>query len=241
MSDDKVNFGYGIPEYTAVPWVHEHKPIRHYVLTVQSREDPKERRRREREKNHQGADDCEGNSVQDAVVALRHLHFEARQRVNEDLVSGLGHMTDYARRYLPPELPRGVGESPLDMGVEEQCWLLVQLDPAINWQFAKGEFPCTLKEPDLTGRNMLLRHVYDDKTDYSGPVKEDGCKTMFFAVAQRDKKDTSEPYGAWRCFVNFNVEFIQTDNDPKTNEQKTTRLKLIIDPDVPNEGPDSIP
>lgn len=226
MNSSNINFGYGILEATSYKWEVSEKPIRHYILTVVPNAPPAT------------PADTEGESSR-----MPHLHFKAHgYSIDKHTARGVGSMTDHARTVLGTKVPRvSLIESPFDMKVQHQSWLLVQLDPELNWQFAKGEVPCTLKVQDLRGRNILLRHVYDDGRDGEGVVLEDGCRTLFFAVVQRDKPDLSNAAEPWRCFVNFNVEFIQTDEDPVTHQLKTTRLKLIIDPDVPNEGPNSIP
>lgn len=205
MEDNAINFGYPIIDASAYEWNEQPKYIRHYILTV----DPQE---------------------------PRELIFSAFPRsTDEDTAKDLQAMTRYARSKLSSVVDRpAAAESPFDMKVRFQGWLLVQLDREVNWQFTVGEFPCTLKDPDIKGRNILLRHLDADGNEYEGPVTVDGCRTLFFAVVKRDDPDDGDGSGA-RCGVNFNVEFLQTVGGV------SSRLKLIIDPDVPNEGPESIP
>jgi len=206
MTEPSNNFGHPILEATAYGWSSDPKPIRHYILTV--------------------AQEVGGK-----------LNFQAFPKSKDvDHATDADDMGRYAAGKIgTPVGGRGVVPSPLDMSIRYQGWLLIQLDPAINWQFTKGEVPCTLKEQDLTGRNIKLRHVYDDGRWSNGPVVADDCRTIFMGVVKRAKPTgPGEPPEA-SCFINLNVEFLQEVNG------RPTRLKIIIDPDVPNEGPDSIP
>lgn len=154
-------------------------------------------------------------------------------------VGSVDEMGAYAVSQADLPRPGGVGllPSPLDLhGIKDQCWVLIRLDPAVNWQFTVGEKPCTLKDEDLKGSNISLRHVFaGDSTVHDGEVALDGCRTIFFGVVQRAKRTSSSTAGPASCFVNLNVEFLQSDSDgPK-------RLQIIVDPDVPNDGTDGFP
>lgn len=127
--------------------------------------------------------------------------------------------------------------SPYDVGVSEQCWVMVQLDPKLkNWQFTNGEFGCTTKA-EANDHNCNLRHVYPNG-DVSKPlerVQRDGCRVLYLGVAKRDKPDPSNS-ALGSEFFNFHVEFIQ-----QTPGAPERRLKVIFDPDIKNEGNHSIP
>lgn len=130
--------------------------------------------------------------------------------------------------------------TPLDFGVSKQTWVVIELDAAINWRFAQGVKACKSKEKDKDthgdgkkGHNLLLRHVYDrrveEKTD-DGKIDAEPCRIIFFGVAHRGPKYAKHLF-------NFKVEFFQ--KDLKTG--KDVVLPLVLDPDVGNEGEDSIP
>lgn len=164
------------------------------------------------------------------------LRFQAVEVSQCDAASDVANMSAYAIGQIGRSVPLPAVPSPLDIDVDRQCWLLIQLDPSKNWQFTVDQVPCTLKEEDLYGNNIYLRHVYQDsKTGEKGAVKRDGCKTIFFGVVQRGGENDCEKPEPGRCGINLNVEFIQDDGSI------TKKLKLIIDPDVPNDGGTTIP
>ncbi len=128
-------------------------------------------------------------------------------------------------------------DSPLDIPLGQPCWLLIRLDPAVNWQFAVGKVPCTLKEEDLRGDNIMLRHVYADGIKgLEGAVQFDGCQTIFLGVVHRLGSDQTTSPNPGRCRMNLNIEFFQTSDDGRD-----LRLPLIVDPDVPNDGGQAYP
>lgn len=163
------------------------------------------------------------------------LLFKVLEIKETDKVSGLEEMSSYAISKIGTR-PAGLVSSPFDIKVKQQCWLLIQLDPSKNWQFTVGQVPCTLKEEDLYGRNIHLRHVQkSSKTGEKGKISRNGCRTIFFGVVQRGPIIGEKKRDPGRCGINLNVEFIQKDG------RHTKRLQLIIDPDVPNDGGTTIP
>ncbi|PZQ59943.1 MAG: hypothetical protein DI570_15285 [Phenylobacterium zucineum] len=198
------NFGHPILEATTFSWAQNPKKIRHYILTVEQ--------------------DVAGLIQFRAVPVLP----------TQDDAPKLEDMIKYASSKIGMEVPKEFRSSPLDMKVSKQGWLLIQLDPKINWQFTKGELPCTLKVQDIRGRNVMLRHLDSKGNPFEGAVAFDDCRTIFFGVVQRDKPGTGDGSGV-SCHVNLNVEFLQIVSGQPSS------LKIIIDPDVPNEGPDAIP
>lgn len=124
---------------------------------------------------------------------------------------------------LDPQTPVGSTPSQYDMAVREPCYVVVELDPdRTNWQFENGIAALTTKD-DPTEDNWGLIHAYANGKHSAGKATRDGCRVIYFGVAQRTGWQSS--------FVNLHTEFLQA----------STRLKVIIDPDVPNEGPDIFP
>lgn len=164
--------------------------------------------------------------------AASNLEFEARNATTVD--EAAGDIADMARRaeaHADKGLPAPLMASPLDIPVGKQAWLLIRLDPEVNWQFTVGQVPCTLKNEDLSGDNVYLRHVYKgDATPWQGMVTKAGCRTIFFGVAHRAADDALSDPNPGSSFINLNVEFLQKAGG------KDVSLKLIIDPDVPNDA-----
>jgi hypothetical protein len=192
-------FGHSILETTKFRWT-EDQDIKHFVLTVLQEE------------------------------GSENLRFQAIPVPTSDAgemphAKNIDEMGAYAIGQADLPRPNEFMPSPLDLhGIDDQCWVLIRLDPAVNWQFTKGEKPCTLKKEDLRGSNISLRHVFaKDRKVYEDEVLHDGCRTIFLGVVQRAGHES--------CAVNLNIEFVQGGE----------RLQIIVDPDVPNDGNDAFP
>ena len=108
--------------------------------------------------------------------------------------------------------------SPFDMIVSDPCFIVVELAPDVkNWQFETGTAALTTKDT-ATEDNWGLVHAYADGRHSAGIATRDGCRVIYFGVAKRGAYQSS--------FVNLHTEFLQL---PK-------RLRVIFDPDVPNDG-----
>lgn len=124
-------------------------------------------------------------------------------------------------------------QGPFDIKVTQQCWIILKLDDAQpGWQFANGSLPVSTKTEGQPGDNFGLRHVATGPGGSLqvavGPVTVDGCKVVYFAVGARR---ANEPQS-----FNYHTEFLQTDD--AGNPQ---RMVVIFDPDIPDDGPGSIP
>jgi hypothetical protein len=134
-------------------------------------------------------------------------------------------------------------ESPLDMVVrDDQCWLIIELDQAINWSFARDSRACTSKhgDPDHNagkkGHNLWLRHVYKTGAVLEKTTKDDagadGCRVLFFGVAHRGHpRHNTTPHH----YFNLKIEFFQEEAN------RMLFLPVVLDPDVGNDGHDEIP
>lgn len=124
-------------------------------------------------------------------------------------------------------------QGPFDIKVTKQCWIVLMLDAdQPGWQFARGSLPVSTKTQGQPGDNFGLRHVTIGPGGLpqvaDGPVGVDGCKVVMFAVGARR---AHEPQS-----FNYHTEFLQTDD--AGNPQ---RMVVIFDPDIPDDGPGSIP
>jgi len=159
-------------------------------------------------------------------------------------VRGYKQMCDYAGNLAKQGGVRGLRSSltPIDLDVHEQCWLLIELDPDINWRFSSDYLACTTKEPEppckdqpdgpRSGFNVCLRYAYSDGTVVRFPQDANpgaNCRFIFFGVVHRDDKKGQA--------FNLFVEFYQTDDNGKTWKV----LPTVLDPDVPNDGGQGFP
>jgi hypothetical protein len=143
-----------------------------------------------------------------------------------------------------PSGPASFVGSPYDMEVSHGCWLLVQLNPLINWQFAPGGRGCTTKKK-ANSRNCLLHHVYrggvvkgpGEDLDLDVDIHSDDkkCRVLYFYVAKRGGKNGGHPSNPPGDLFNFHIEFFQVGSDGGK------RLAVIFDPDVKNNSEIPIP
>ncbi|MET0273021.1 MAG: nucleotide synthetase [Phenylobacterium sp.] len=121
-----------------------------------------------------------------------------------------------------------ITKTPFDIGVENQTFIMLELAPEINWQFARGEYGCTTKGEPTTD-NFGLWHIHRKYVE-RGPISRDGCRLVYFGLARRKGYEGQA--------FNLHVEFLQDDPDD-VSEPK--RLPVIFDPDVGNNGGFPIP
>ena len=237
MSNPHINVGHGILEVSQWAWKEDYKtkqPVKHVILTMLPVENVVE------------APETPPPTSGDAYLGY---HFNNALKCDvldispADPVEGLSGMEDYAAKVAEalPRRPEPLLPSPFDIPVQ-QGWLLIELDPDINWRFTKGQVPCTLKAQDLRGENIQLRHAYVDEFGKgqirAGAVHSEDCKVIFFGVRRRG----GAPHQAGdpdlrHCYVNLNIEFLQD----HVNSKPTRYLQLIVDPDVPNSGSSEFP
>lgn len=126
-------------------------------------------------------------------------------------------------------------ETPFDLKVGRQCWIVLELDPDLkNWQFGRGFVGCTTKGKHK-GDNFRLRHVYPDEDGASvepvkGRIRKDGCRVVYFGLARRGRRQSQ--------YFNLHTEFLQAAED---DAKKLHRMVVIFDPDVGNNGGFPIP
>lgn len=110
-------------------------------------------------------------------------------------------------------------KTPYDINVTEQCYVILLLDPRINWRFTTGGRGVTTKAFHGTD-NFGVRFATREKPDsdessvaYSNPSNHFGapadCHVLYFAVARRrhDAVPPQEGYSSKQSF-NFHMEFV---------------------------------
>ncbi|HVI34030.1 nucleotide synthetase [Phenylobacterium sp.] len=217
---------------TALPTDFSPKSIVHLILTTKERDD--DGPEPEEQKTLRGDE-----SEQLKPKWLRFYVAEPRRAPPSDP----SKIHDYALEVAGESLDRGRKEpqSPYDVFVKEQCWVLLELARDLkNWQFTRGERAITTKE-DYLDSNCALTHVSGSGAGAPGAVNEDdGCRVAYFAVVRRGTVvPGSDPPAEvpFHQYFNLHVEFIQKHKD----EDAVRRLKVIFDPDVGNTGQFPIP
>lgn len=106
---------------------------------------------------------------------------------------------------------------PLDIYVGCASYVVIELDPKLGWQFAKGRAGVTTKK-DYGDTNWGLQHVMPNGLEFGdeGPNADD-CRIVYFRVADRDEFERQH----------FRLHVVSGDQrkDP-----------VEIDPDIPNDG-----
>lgn len=117
--------------------------------------------------------------------------------------------------------PTGRDRTPYDVGVAEQCYVVIELDDECDWMFSQKYDGFQAKAGHFEGETTDLRHVHPGTGESSSShIKDDECMIIHFRV--RERKDR-EPR-----FFYCNVRLV----DRKTGHA----VEIGIDPDVPNSG-----
>lgn len=167
------------------------------------------------------------------VIASKNLTTEQKKIEVEKLekLSIEQRLVDGTPRYFTSRV-----NSPYNMPILSQCYVLIELDPSIeNWQFEVGQCSVTCKHLK-DGWDFGLFDVYPNETrepdGWVGgaeiPVKYDDCRVVYFGVAKRGPTPDSKSF-------NLHTEYLQGGLATKK------RLQVTFDPDVPNEGGPGFP
>ena len=117
-------------------------------------------------------------------------------------------------------------ETPLDLNVHgDPAFVVLQLDPTINWRFSSTEPAVSLKDGAANEFYGGLRHVLPGGVAQEAPAP--GCNMVYFTV----RPPLNPPNGHYRHGLNFHVELSQNISGGGTGI-----LPLIIDPDVGHPG-----
>lgn len=110
---------------------------------------------------------------------------------------------------------------PIDILVENPCYVVIELDPNIDWFFRTGGAGVTAKQP-YDQDNCDLMHVNGIGDVTADAPNVQGCRIVYFSVVHR-KSGVDD-----RQHFNLHVEFPQAAG--------YNSIEIIIDPDVPNNG-----
>ncbi len=110
--------------------------------------------------------------------------------------------------------------SALDILVEKRCYVVIELDEGMDWQFRMSGPGLTTKAR-YGAANGGIRYVEADGeiTGNKAP-KRPGCRILYFSVMARGSKYESQ-------YFNLHVDMAQPSGAP---------IEVSIDPDIPNNG-----
>ena len=117
-------------------------------------------------------------------------------------------------------------ESPLDINISDNCWIIFELDRNINWQFSRDSPHCLTTKLNKYSNYFNLRHVTKENIFNGGTPPGENCNFIYFAVGKKDSE-----FKNFNDAFNLHVEFLQ-----KRYDGTPQRLKLLIDPEVRNPG-----
>ena len=152
------------------------------------------------------------------------------QQVEQFIKYKIGKGSDFDS--IPKAQPFVVDPTPYDIPVRQQCFVILELDRKLKWQFAKGSSGITTKDfhgTDNFGMTFLKNKLGSSVLQFSDPLTEplitiDDCKLIYFRVGRR-RGDNQ--------LLNFHIEF-EWGDDRKF-------IQLIFDPSLPNDGGASFP
>jgi hypothetical protein len=133
--------------------------------------------------------------------------------------------------------------TPLDIIVGEICFIVIELDPTVNWEFTTESLGVTAKvnHPHFNAENGGVTYALGNKVigpndpGYSDGVPP-GCRVLYWSVLSRKKRPPipSADTDVLRGF-NFYIDFIQRMGN------EVHRMPTIFDPNVPNTGGSEFP
>lgn len=156
------------------------------------------------------------------VTAYVRANLNIRDFITE-LTDG-GIVTFVPKVPQPPENNRP-NPTPFDLGVDRQCFVVIQLSGNANWIFSQTTHAITRKNDKHPDEDFDLFHI--DPVSYGhdpDPIENQACRIIYFSLFGRSDKEE-------RLF-NFHVRLVHSN---------LTSTELIIDPDIRNTGDPVIP
>lgn len=117
--------------------------------------------------------------------------------------------------------PSGPSARKLDIGVEDQCYVFIELDPTRDWTFSRKKKGITLKKSEYQHEHGDLFHVHPGTGIGQPDPMKDHCRLLYFSVLSRSD---------WKPRL-FDCNVLFLDGTGSGEE-------ISIDPDIPNTGSD---
>lgn len=236
--------GEEIDDSTTFNWGDKDRQIRHFILKVREIE----------------STDADFGHVpaESMIFVMREVKAEPVTNVPLPKVKTADDVITYMKENvlnIPDSKPGDPVSSPkqktpYDIYVQEQSWIIIELDRSVNWHFARGRYGLMAKEVEDTyeyndggiikqysGHDVNFRHVFLDGSWVRRRKQNDdrtNCKHVMFGVVHRGHPDYgTDPVRGFNLYV----EVFQGMN----NGLPTHIMPIIIDPDVGNDGPTEFP
>lgn len=140
--------------------------------------------------------------------------------INELRAGAIKHRV-IANPKQPDDVPKEPDSTPLDIGVDARCFVVVDLDPRCNWMFSQQSAAFTQKFEGHKDENGQLHHIRPSTGKAETQViTDEECTICFFQVHARSDREP-RPF-------NCNVRLI--------DRAAGYALEIGIDPDIPNTG-----
>ena len=150
-------------------------------------------------------------------------HIDREQQVQDFIDNKIGGGVDF-----DDIRGSGITQTPYDVPVKKQCFIILELDRKLKWRFTKGSPGITMQEFYGTDNFDMVYRKSTAAKSFSNPETErfiavDDCKVLYFKVGRR-RSDVQK--------LNFHIEF-QWDVGKF--------VPMIFDPNVPDSGGASFP
>lgn len=157
--------------------------------------------------------------------------------VIENKNSGL---TSIFKNFISSIARRAPTDTPFDINPSEMCFLVMELDPLMNWEFTPGSLGVTTKHIEPKDEDSYLCYVTKDKVvkptdpEYSQGIPKN-CRVIYWSIHKRKYH-----LGKISRGFNFYVDFLQNSKSPDGTITEH-RMPTIFDPNVPNTGGSEFP
>lgn len=146
---------------------------------------------------------------------------ESIKEIVDGIIDGkpVGSLTENAK---DPNIFRTNGIStPFDIGINQQCYIIIELDRRHNWHFSKKFKAIAQKITNNNGHeDGDVFHVSSiTRSHFPDPLVSENCTIAYFGVKSRGSPHEAREYDVR---VRFN--------------QDNYAVELNIDPDIPNTG-----
>lgn len=220
--------GFAFPPTSNVPDTAKPKPIYHVVYKLRQASDASEQ-----------ADGLPEKSIR--LFKQDETPKPPKQSPGADVKAEAKKILDGGGDYAD------FGASKVHIDLDRQCWVIVELDPKTNWRFSRSMPGVTTKKSESDpiwpangthGFNTELTYLFDDGTFSAScnppevPAHVD-CHILFFKVMRRVE--------GVPCDMNFHVELYRRREGGKPEGRAIDLVPLIIDPQVPEDPPQTFP
>lgn len=220
--------GHAFPKPSGVKWLGA-APVFHYVYKLRQAKNA----------------EASANGLPDKSLRL-FKQWESQHLGKADTVADVAAMAEGIRKGGGLSYPES-GAQDVHIKLATQCWLIIEIERRTNWRFARSIDAVTTKKAEDTwpqngtrGFNADLNYLFDDGKLRTEPNPSDvgpavDCHIIFFRVMRRVK--------GLPCGMNFHVELYREREKigGKPIGKALGLVPLVVDPQVPEDPPESFP